>query len=110
MITCCLRYVIDPFKVAEFEDYARRWLPLVERHGGAHLGYFLPHEGANNIALALFSFESLAAYEQYRGAIGSDPEVAAAHAFARETRCFLSYERTFFRPVGHDTLEAQCVT
>ena len=99
MITCCLRYVIDPFKVAEFEDYARRWLPLVTRYGGDHLGYFLPHEGANNIALALFSFKSLGAYEQYRDAIGNDPDVAAAHAFARETRCFLSYERTFFRPV-----------
>jgi hypothetical protein len=99
MITCCLRYVIDPFKVAEFEDYAQRWLPLVGRHGGEHLGYFLPHEGANNIALALFSFKSLAAYERYRGAIGNDPDVVAAHAFARETRCFLSYERTFFRPV-----------
>ncbi len=60
MITCCLRYVIDPYKAAEFEDYARRWLPLVTRHGGEHLGYFLPHEGANNIALALFSFQSLA--------------------------------------------------
>lgn len=101
MITCCLRYVIDPFKAQEFEAYARRWLPLVPRHGGVHLGYFLPHEGANNIALALFSFPSLAAYEQYRLAIAADPDVAAAHAFARETLCFLSYERTFFRPLHH---------
>ena len=98
MITCCLRYVIDPFKAAEFEEYAHRWLPLVPRHGGVHHGYFLPSEGANNIALALFSFDSLAAYEQYRLAIATDSDVAAAHAYARETRCFLSYERTFFRP------------
>lgn len=100
MITCCLRYVIDPFKAGEFEEYARRWLPLVRAHGGVHHGYFLPSEGANNIALALFSFESLAAYEQYRHALGTDPDVAAAHTFARDTRCFLSYERTFFRPLS----------
>ena len=100
MITCCLRYVIDPFKAVEFEAYARRWLPLVPRHGGVHHGYFLPSEGANNIALALFSFPSLAAYEKYRTALTTDPDVAEAHAFARDTRCFLSYERTFFRPTG----------
>lgn len=100
MITCCLRYVIDPFKAAEFEAYARRWLPLVPRHGGVHHGYFLPSEGANDVALALFSFPSLAAYDTYRQAITADPDVAAAHAFARETRCFLRYDRTFFRPTG----------
>lgn len=99
MITCCLRYVIDPFKATEFQEYAERWLPLVPRHGGVHHGYFLPSEGANNIALALFSFESLAAYERYRDAITRDPDVADAHAYARATRCFLSYERTFFRPL-----------
>ena len=99
MITCCLRYVIDPFKAAEFEQYAQRWLPLVPRFGGVHHGYFLPSEGANNIALALFSFESFAAYERYRHAMATDPDVVAAHAFARDTRCSLSYERTFFRPL-----------
>ena len=66
MITCYLRYIIDPYKVAEFERYARMWIPLVRRFGGTHHGYFLPHEGANNIAVALFSFPSLAAYEAYR--------------------------------------------
>jgi hypothetical protein len=30
--------------------------------GGTHHGYFLPDEGANNIAYALFSFPSLADY------------------------------------------------
>jgi hypothetical protein len=100
MITCCLRYVIDPYKAREFEDYARRWLPLVARHGGEHHGYFLPGEGANDVALALFSFPSFAAYERYREAIRTDHDAAAAHAFARTTRCFLRYDRTFFRPTG----------
>jgi len=66
MITCHVKYVIDPKKVSEFEDYAKLWIPLVKKFGGVHHGYFLPSEGANNIAYALFSFSSLAEYEQYR--------------------------------------------
>ena len=34
------------------------------RFGGAFHDYFLPLEGANDIALALFPFPSLATYEQ----------------------------------------------
>ncbi len=26
MITCCIRYEIDPFKVEAFEHYARNWV------------------------------------------------------------------------------------
>jgi NIPSNAP len=40
-ITVFIRYQLDPFKR-------------------------VPHEGTNNIAFALISFESLAAYEAYR--------------------------------------------
>lgn len=99
MVTCYLRYVIDPYKLTEFEEYGRMWIPLVEKLGGRHHGYFLPHEGANNIALALFSFDSLAAYEEYRRKMAEDPECIAAFAFAERTRCILSYERSFMRPV-----------
>ncbi|MEM9161662.1 MAG: NIPSNAP family protein, partial [Cyanobacteria bacterium P01_F01_bin.4] len=63
MITCYLRYTIDPAKVAEFEHYGRLWIPLVEKFGGMHHGYFLPKESANDLAVALFSFPSLSAYE-----------------------------------------------
>jgi hypothetical protein len=63
MIACYLRYVIDLYKLEAFEEYARLWIPIVNRMGGTHHGYFLPSEGANNIAVALFSFPSLAAYE-----------------------------------------------
>ncbi len=74
MITCYLRYVIDPDKAKEFEHYGKLWLPLVAKFGGTHHGYFLPSEGANNIALALFSFPSLAAYEDYRTRSFQDPD------------------------------------
>ncbi|MCR5869223.1 NIPSNAP family protein [Aquincola sp. J276] len=99
MITCHLRYIIDTDKLDEFEHYGKLWIPLVRKFGGVHHGYLLPSEGASNVALASFSFESLAAYEQYRQQSFADPECQAAFRYAKETRCFLSYERTFFRPV-----------
>lgn len=99
MITCYLRYVIDPYKLADFEAYGRLWIPLVEKFGGMHHGYFMPHEGANNIAYALFSFASLTAYEEYREKIKSDPECLAAFKLAEESRCIVSYDRTFLRPI-----------
>jgi hypothetical protein len=99
MITCYLRYVIDPYRLKEFETYARMWIPLVAKFGGTHHGYFLPSEGANNIALALFSFPSFASYETYRADSMKDAECQAAFRYAEDTRCIVSYERSFFRPV-----------
>jgi len=97
MVTCYLRYRIDMYKIAEFEAYARLWIPLVERFGGVHHGYFLPHESQSDLAVALFSFPSLAEYENYRSKSLSDPECQAAYAYAEETRCIISYERQFLR-------------
>lgn len=99
MVSCYLRYVIDPAKLAEFEKYAKMWIPLVSKFGGSHHGYFLPSEGANNIALALFSFPSLAEYEQYRIDSLNDAQCRAAFDYATQTQCIVSYERSFFRPV-----------
>ena len=99
MVTCFLRYVIDPEKVREFESCARLWIPIVKRLGGTHHGYFLPHEGANNIAIALFSFPTLAAYEDYRNKVATDPESVKAQQAAADSRCIISYERSFLRPV-----------
>lgn len=99
MISCVIRYRIDATKTADFERYARRWIPLVERFGGRHLGYFLPSEGASDVALAVFNFESMAAYERYRAVSATDPDCLEAYRFAEETGCILRYERSFFRPV-----------
>ena len=99
MITCYLRYVIDPFKAKEFEAYGKLWIPLVKKFGGVHHGYFLPHEGPNNIAFAMFSFPTLAAYEEYRSKSALDPDCQAAMRYYEETKCFLSFERSFMRPV-----------
>jgi len=99
VVTCYLKYVIDPYKTAEFERYSKMWIPLVQKFGGEHHGYFLPSEGANNVAIALFTFESLAAYEKYREASFKDSDCQAAFKYAEETRCVLSCERSFMRPI-----------
>jgi len=99
MITCVVDYTIDPAKLDAFERFARAWIGLVNTHGGQHHGYFLPGEGASDKALALFSFPSLAAYEEYRTLFGVDPDFIAADRIRDESGCVLRYERTFMRPV-----------
>lgn len=102
MITCYVNYRVDPYKIEDFEIYAKKWIPLVNKFGGKHHGYFLPHEGANNVALALFSFESLATYETYRTESMKDPACIEAYEYAKKTRCIVSYERNFMRPLFED--------
>ena len=99
-VTCCIRYVIDPFQRDAFEAYAKRWLAIIPACGGDLIGYFMPHEGTNNIALALISLESLAAYEAYRARLKTDPAGAANFRTAQEQRFILSEERTFLTPVS----------
>jgi hypothetical protein len=98
-VTCCIRYVIDPFQRDAFEAYAREWLTVIPACGGDLVGYFLPHEGTNNIALAMIGFESLAAYETYRARLRADPAGMANFRMAQEKRFILSEERTFLQPV-----------
>ena len=96
-VTCCIRYQLDPFKREAFEAYARNWASIIPRCGGELLGYFLPHEGTNDIALALISFESLTDYEAYRARLKADPEGAVNFRFAEEERFILREERSFLR-------------
>ena len=99
-VTVHIRYVIDPFQKDAFEQYATAWGAIIPRCGGDLLGYFMPHEGTNNIASALISFGSLAAYETYRAQLRMDKESLANFEFAQRERFILSEERTFLRPVG----------
>lgn len=99
-VTCCIRYVLDPYKREAFEEYARRWARIIPKNGGDLIGYFMPHEGTNNIAIALVSFDSLADYETYRARIKADVDGKAAFGFAERERFILSEERTFMRLVA----------
>ncbi|WP_120004114.1 NIPSNAP family protein [Nesterenkonia muleiensis] len=103
MITIHLRYQIDPDKTEDFAEYGRRWIRLVNRFGGTHHGYFLPSEGDSDEAFALFTFDSLAAYEQYRIAAAEDEVCREAYRFSQETQCIRRYERRFLSPLFGDT-------
>ena len=98
-ITVFIRYQLDPYKRDGFEEYARRWLKIIPKCGGDLIGYWMPHEGTDNIAFALISFDSLAAYETYRARLRADPDGAANFAFAQQEQFILSEERTFLRQV-----------
>ena len=99
-VTVFIRYVIDPFQRDAFAEYARTWGRIIPKCGGRLVGYFLPHEGTNNIAWGLISFDSLAAYESYRARIKADPEGAANFRFAAEKRFILSEERSFLEALA----------
>ena len=98
-VTCFIRYEIDPGKREAFRTYALAWLAIIPRCGGSVVGYFLPHEGTNNIAWGLIGCDSLAAYEAYRARLKADPEARANFAFAQEERLILREERTFLERV-----------
>ncbi len=98
-VTVFIRYQLDPFKRALFEQYSQRWLAIIPACGGDLIGYFMPHEGTNNIAFALISFQSLAAYEAYRARLRADAEGRANFEFAEQHRFILAEERTFLRKV-----------
>jgi len=98
-ITCFIRYQVDPFQREAFRDYARRWLEIIPRCGGDLVGYYLPHEGTNDVAWGLIGFESLAAYEAYRARIKADAAGRATFAIAQEKRFILREERAFLENV-----------
>ena len=84
MFSCYIKYTINLNKLEEFRAYASTWIALIEKYGGNHHGYFLPDTelnnalntsfsfpelgkpGANNVAIALFHFKDIDAYEEYK--------------------------------------------
>jgi hypothetical protein len=90
MITCVVHDTIDHSKIKAFESFAAARIRLVDHHG-----YFMPSEGASDGALALLSFPSMAAHEQYRQRFDVDPAFIAADRIRDESGCVLRYERPF---------------
>jgi hypothetical protein len=114
VITCLIRYTIDPDKLADFEHYARVWMRLIEKYGGTHLGYFVSDKegpparfsfpgigetGPDNVGIALFSFPNLETYDAYRRDVPNDPECISITAHFEKTKPFTKYERTFVKRV-----------
>ena len=98
-ITCVIRYEIDPFHRAAFRQYAANWARIIPRCGGHLIGYFLPHEGTNNVAWGLIAFDSLASYESYRARLKADPDARENFALAETRRLILREERNFVEVV-----------
>ncbi len=98
-ITCIIRYQIDPFQREAFREYAENWGQIIPRCGGHLVGYFLPHEGTNDVGWGLIAFESLAAYEEYKRCLKADPDAQANFRLATEKRFVLREERNFVETV-----------
>lgn len=73
MLTCIIRYHIDPTKKAQFEQYGRNWGQAIPRNGADLIGYYAPHEGSATLAYGIYNIPSLAAYEAYRERLKADP-------------------------------------
>jgi len=99
-IACFIRYQIDPFQRDAFARYAHAWSRIIPRCGGALIGYFLPHEGTNDIAWGLIEFEGLGVYEAYRTRLKADPEAKANFAFAQAERFIVREARTFLKTLA----------
>jgi hypothetical protein len=98
-VTCFIRYQIDPFQRDEFKKYAENWGRIIPRCGGHLVGYFLPHEGTNDVAWGLIAFDGLSSYEAYRARLRSDPEGRENFNFAQGKRLILREERNFVEVV-----------
>lgn len=96
-ITCFIEYQIDPFKLDMFEQYAENWSKIIPICGGELLGYFLPHEGTNDIAYGLISFDSLANYESYRSRLRESERGKSNFHFAQTEKFIVNEKRTFLR-------------
>jgi hypothetical protein len=98
-VTCFIRYQIDPFQNDAFKKYAENWGRIIPRCGGHLIGYFLPHEGTNDVAWGLIAFDSLASYEKYRARLKDDPEARENFAMAQNKKLILREERNFVEAV-----------
>ena len=106
MITCFIRYQIDPFKKEAFAEYARNWGQAIPRCGADLIGYYAPHEGSATTAYAAYNIENLAAYERYRARLKEDAAGRANFEFAKREQFIRSEDRIFLRLVSapHATL------
>lgn len=95
VITCVIRYQIDPFQREAFKTYAKNWGDIIPRCGGHLVGYFLPYEGTNDVGWGLIAFDSLGAYEAYKAKLAADDAAIRNFAEARAKRCILREERSF---------------
>tara|TARA_R110002096_G_scaffold239432_4_gene431172 strand:- start:79 stop:408 length:330 start_codon:yes stop_codon:yes gene_type:complete len=97
MITCFIKYEIDPFKKAQFEEYSRNWGQAIPRCGADLIGYFAPHEGSITTAYGVYTLPSLAKYEAYKARLAADPLGRENYEFARREQFIRREDRIFLK-------------
>lgn len=100
MITCFIRYELDPYKLAAFDEYARNWGEAIPRCGADLIGYFRPYEGSATIGYGVYSIENLAAYERYRARLRDDPLGRENYALAQREQFIRREDRLFLKLVS----------
>jgi len=100
VITCFIRYEIDPFKTEAFAEYARAWGEAIPRCGAHLIGYYAPHEGSATTAYGVYDIADLAAYEAYRARLREDPIGRSNFDFARREGFIRREDRIFLRHVS----------
>jgi hypothetical protein len=100
MITCFIRYEIDPFRKEAFAQYAAAWGQAIPCCGADLIGYFGPHEGSATTAYGVYNIESLAAYEAHRARLAEDPLGRENYEFAKRGRFILREDRIFLKNVS----------
>ncbi len=102
MMTLCIRYTLDANKLADFAAYAQSLRKPIESCGGSYVDYYLPTKiaGPTNAAIGLIDFPTLAAYEDYRARLASDPAAVECLRRAEAAGCILNEDRSFVRRVA----------
>jgi len=97
MLTCIIRYQIDPRKLPQFVQYAQNWGQAIPRNGAELIGYYAPHEGSSTLAYGIYNIPSLAAYETYRARLAADPLGRENDVFAQSENFILREDRTLLK-------------
>lgn len=100
MITCIIKYQLDPYKMAEFEKYSKNWGQAIPECGADLIGYYKPHEGTNNIGYGIYNIENLAEYEAYRAKLANHPLGKENYEFALSEKFIIAEERTFIKNIS----------
>lgn len=96
MLTCIIRYEIDPFKRDKFEQYARNWGQAIPQNGVDLIGYFAPSEGTTTTAYGIYNVPSLAEYEAYRARLAASDMGRENYEFAKREQFIRREDRAFY--------------
>lgn len=97
MLTCIIRYEIDPFKREQFEQYARNWGQAIPQNGVDLIGYFAPHEGTTTLAYGIYNVPNLAEYESYRARLAASDMGRENYEFAKREQFIRTEDRAFLK-------------